>query len=403
MSKWIPSRLFSWLPVYDWSIWLLVLALALLFYRGVWRDVPTLVQALDHCPELFCDFTRQYYPTGQALFTTGQPTNGYFYTTVFALFMALFGQWGLETAVWLWGACQVAAVLLLFGAGYDLLDRSQTTKWLYWLFLLFSLPVWHNLKWGQVSLFVTGCIWAALALYRRGYGWAAMGVLAVGTAVKYYAAFFLLYFLFKREWRLLLLFGLFSGLLIFVLPLLFLGYTTNVEFYRTVSERIAHARTTWMPTDINSQYLVNVITRLRAPQPVSAWLWRGVGLFLTGINLLCAWRGLRRQGDAFAPLFFGFLFLSLPLFLETSWPHYFVYLPLVQVLAVQGLRRTAVPRWARWVGWGLVLLSLLVASTPFFALWESWKPYEKAGMLFWANGLMLLFWYLGQSARLPQS
>ncbi|MCA9935258.1 MAG: DUF2029 domain-containing protein [Anaerolineales bacterium] len=375
-----------------------VLLAVLLFYRAVWGDVPTLVAALDHCDELFCDFTRQYYPTGQALFETGQPSNGYFYTTAFALLMAVFARFELGTAVLLWGIFQLAALGLLFAAGYDLLERTHPARWLYWPLLLLSMPVMHNLKWGQVSIFVTGCILGTLALYRRGHGKAAMGLLVLGTAVKYYAALFLIYFLIKREWRLLLLFGLFSVLLIGVLPLALLGFDTNWQFYQFMSERIAHARSTWMLTDINSQNLGHLLARLRDPQPISQPLWQGIGYALAGGGLALAWLRLRRSGDACAPLFWTILLLSLPLFVETSWPHYFVYLPFAQVLLLQTVWSDKWPRPAKIVGLMLVAISILLSTMPFFMLWDDWRPFERWGMLFWANAALLLCWYLSQSS-----
>lgn len=57
-----------------------------------------LVVALDHCRELYCDFTRQYYPTGQEILISGQPSKGYFYSSFFALLLAPFGRMALEPA-----------------------------------------------------------------------------------------------------------------------------------------------------------------------------------------------------------------------------------------------------------------------------------------------------------------
>ena len=91
------------------------------------------------------------------------------------------------------------------------------------------------------------------------------------------------------------------------------------------------------------------------------------------------------------------LFLGLPLAIETSWPHYFVYLPFAQTLVALEtgfLLRNSVPTGSRSpVGWAaatLLLLSIVLASMPFFHLVGRWQDYSQYGVLFVANLSLLI-------------
>lgn len=369
----------------------LILCAGVLFYWQVWGSVAALVQAIDHCPDLFCDFTRQYYPTGQALFDTGQPSNGYFYTSFFAIFLAGFGLFSLETAVVLWGLFQFASLLLLLlPVGY-FRQKQPALALLYVALVLLSMPVMHNLKWGQVSILITGLIFAAFHLYHRGYKGVAAVLLGLATAVKYYAILFALYFLLRKEWRLLLVLLGSVAVFVIIVPILVLGWETNWEFYQTVSQRIAHARTTWMLRDLNSQYLANVMNRLAE----NVWqtssprlLWQVVGLVIAGVGGLTAVALVCQRQPRADQWFLTILFLALPFVTETSWPHYFVFLPFVQVFLLAHLWQKG--KRKAWFGSLGILISMLLASMLFFAWVGDRRAYASMGTLLWANSVLFL-------------
>ena len=211
-----------------------VAAAAVAYYRAVWGDVPGLVAALDHCKELYCDFTRQYYPTGRDVLTTGQPSNGYFYSSFFALLLVPFGRVEIGTAVALWSLVQLLGIALLLLPAIDFYRESPRAFALYVVLLAFAMPLLHNLKWGQVSTLVTGCAFAALFLYRRGHTTAAAVVLGFGVAVKYYVAVVAFYFLLRRDWRFLLVLAAALVLFWVVIPTAVLEPEGNWQFYVTV-------------------------------------------------------------------------------------------------------------------------------------------------------------------------
>ncbi|HRO24145.1 MAG TPA: glycosyltransferase family 87 protein, partial [Promineifilum sp.] len=211
--------------------------------------------------ELYCDFTRQYYPTGQEILVSGQPSKGYFYSSFFALLLAPFGRMALEPALAWWSVVQLVSLLLLLIPAADFYHKSRAAALLYVALLAFSMPVLHNLKWGQVSTLMTGCVFAALYLNARGRWRGAAVVLGFAAAIKYYVAVFAWVHLVRRAWRFLLLLAVVVAVCWLVLPVSVLGPGGSVAFYQTVSERMAHALATWLPEDINSQYLPSVAGR----------------------------------------------------------------------------------------------------------------------------------------------
>jgi len=372
-------------------------AAAVLYYRATYGSVPALVAALDHCKELYCDFTRQYYPTGRDVLATGQPSKGYFYSSFFALFLAPVGRLNLDAALVLWSVVQLAGILLLLLPAIDFYHESPAAFVLYAVLLAFSMPLLHNLKWGQVSALVTGCAFAALFLQRRGRRLAAGVVLGFAAAIKYYVAVVAIAHLLRRHWRMMAAFLVAAGVFWLVIPTLILGPDGNWAFYQTVRERVAHALTTWMPEDINAQYLPSVAGRwLGTGAGRGLWRWFGYGLF--AVSLLAVARLLRRGRFRDMEWAYALLFLSLPLAVETSWPHYFVYLPFAQTLAWLELRR-ARPRDRLWQG-ALLLVSVVLASMPFFQFVGRWQDYSQYGFLFVANLCLLV---LGHALTLRQA
>ncbi len=303
---------------------------------------------------------------------------------------------------------QLIGVLLLLLPAVDFYRDSPTAAVLYVALLAFSMPLLHNLKWGQVSTLVTGCAFAALWLSRRGWWRPAAVVLAFAVAIKYYVAVIAFYWLLRRDWRFLALLAAVFLLLWLVIPTAVLGPGGNWAFYVTVRERVAHAVTTWLLEDINAQYLPSVVGRWLGDGAGRAfWRVAGYGVFIA--NLVVVARLVLRRRPCAAEWAFALLFLSLPFAIETSWPHYFVYLPFAQVLVwreisrqysvnsrqdseQQGaavVRRSSVGRrpWSvvRSLSSTLLAASIVLASMPFFQLVGRWQDYSNYGVLFVAN------------------
>jgi hypothetical protein len=114
-------------------------------------------------------------------------------------------------------------------------------------------------------------------------------------------------------------------------------------------------------------------------------VWACLGLVLA-LTVQASRAGIER------PIAWGFVLVLLwtPFWVPTSWPHYFVYLPFVQLfLASALLAEPGASRALRVVLGVLVALSTLVSSVLFFNVSGGKDFYGAAGMLFVSNALLL--------------
>ena len=164
---------------------------------------------------------------GNNCFDSGDPSGGYFYTSFFAIFLAGFGQFQVPTAVNLWAVFQLVSLILLFLPTIYFYKKRPILGLLYVTLLLLSMPVLHNLKWGQVSIFITGAVFASIYLHRSGYTGAGAVIIGLATAVKYYAILFAFHHFIAKRWRVILILAISSLLFVILIPLVVLGWDTN--------------------------------------------------------------------------------------------------------------------------------------------------------------------------------
>ena len=376
----------------------------LVYYHVLWGDLSGFAAAIDHCPDLFCDFRRHFYPTGRAFFLTGQPAQGYFYGAAFACFLSLFAWTSLPVALWLWGAFQAAVLGLLFIAplgGRRPLDPARCALY---VFLFFgSVPILHNLKWGQVSTLLVACELIAFRLYDRSKKLAAALLLALAIAIKFYPAIFLLYFALRRDGRFVVA-CLAATMALLILPDAWLGWERGLEFQSMASKAVLAARDTWIQHDPNSQFLPHVVRRLCGYGTGQGWaVARGLAYAGCVALSLVVWTAVRR-GDASADLAARMLlFLATPLWVPTSWPHYFCYLPAAQWLLLDDLagpvRRSLS---VRVVAGGLIATSVAFSSVFALQASDGWYRYSSRGFILVAN-LALTLAYCVSLRRLPRA
>ncbi|MBK8822745.1 MAG: hypothetical protein IPN58_09105 [Anaerolineales bacterium] len=120
-------------------------------------------------------------------------------------------------------------------------------------------------------------------------------------------------------------------------------------------------------------------------------------------NIGIIWKIQKKEVQDALILSTGILFLSLPFIIQTSWSHYFVYLPFFQtVILVQSLKnfkgnKEFTPALA------LTILSCAASSVFAFNLFPDWSEYNDAGMLFTSNLLLLFAFYLVLWSRYKNS
>lgn len=384
-------------------------ALVALTHVG-WGGFLAFLQAVDRPkPPLFADFTLHYLPTAQQLTNEGLPSFGYFYPPSFAIWLFPLTLFGADGALLAWGLTQIgAAITLTMLAGLALWPEGRAYAYGVAALSALSFPFWHSFRWGQVSVIMTALVVAALVTFDRPVQrstWAAPLLLALATSIKALPLLFVLPWVARREWRRVLSFAVASGVFLAVLPTLVLGPGKTWEFTQQVRQASAKALATWVPQDGNSQYLPYVVARwLRQPGEaagsleapgvrIAGWL-----LFLAG--LAAAYR-LARRDRSDSLLVLGLLFAGLPLILPTSWPHYFVFLPLFQVAMLARAARlesSALRRGSQTV----LGASMFLGSVPMLALAGGQPRFSRLGLVCVAD-LLLLAVMLALASRRPQS
>lgn len=339
---------------------------------------------LDHSP-LLQDFTAHYYPMGAALLGQPQPVFGYYYTAFFAVLLVPLGALPLPAAQLVWLALQGAVAALWVGLGLRLLPRPSLRAGLALAGLCaLSLPVWHNLKWGQLSLALACAGVLSVLLERRGRPALAGAVLGVAAAIKFYPALLAVPLVWRQRQPALAGFVLAFGACYVLVPSLVLGFGAWQGFESAVGESIASAD--WVARDENSQHVPHVLRRLFALPAEAGGPWPSRLSALLGLGLL-GWMLRQTRGHA-QQLVLDLLavWLCLPFLLQTSWPHYFAWLPLGQLWLWQllvGQRRAQV-----WV-----VASVVASAMPVFVLAGNWRALHGHGLLLGASLLLGQAWW----------
>jgi hypothetical protein len=359
------------------------------YYAWLWGDIETFGHALDNF-DFFADFIRHFYPMGRRILDFPYPVSGFYYSAFFALLLNPVGELKLPAAMWVWGAVQVIGTAAL--AAIPVRRWLQITGWrlaAYALLCATSIPVLHNFKWGQVSVLVTLTVLASWRAHESRRDVAAAVWLALGVAIKYYAAWFILFYLIRRQWRVVAVFAAAVVGWLVIVPSIFIGPVTTYQFHQEAAENLAIAAKIFVQ-DYNSQFFAHVVLRwlrvVDAPQAVLALSIVGGGLALWMIAAV--WQLRHTSSPRAAALSMAALFLALPFLLSTSWPHYFIYLPFCQalvVVGVVGLERGI----TRTLLLSSVTVSVALASVFAFQAFANWTAYVRPGPLFFADALLI--------------
>ena len=374
---------------------IIIWATTALAYRSVWPTTRDFVTAIDHCDILFCDFDRYFYRQGQVILDAKQPISAYLHSAPFAVTLSLFRGMPPERARLIWATVEIMTTLGVFLAPFLFMRRRGPVPWLhvalYALAFATCTAVLHNFKWGQVSGLMALGILLSLGLADRGRSVAAGLVLAVPIAIKYYAAPALIIFVFRRDWRALA--ACTAGLAAAAaLSMAAIGVAETLAFQRTVSEHaLAASRDAWVRADANSQFFAHVIGRWTGTAS-RAWVFAGYAICVVNAAVLW-WLCRARSQDAvrWAAIL---ILASTPFWVDTSWPHYFIYLPALQWLIADTALADA-RRWARAAALTLIAASVFAASTAaMLMLFGTWAPFSASGSLFVANAAVLVAAYL---------
>ena len=385
---------------------LAVAALSVVLLQRLWTTPYDFVRAIDHGDVLFGDFVFHYYPTVANNLREGPPAGGFFYPAGFAALMAPLGLFPLETAMMMWAFVLLACVVFVASRLVREAARENASLAAFGTLLtMTSVPVLHDLKWGQVSLPILACAGGAMLLNARGRSWAAAALLGICVGIKGYPLVLLGWFLLKGDLHFFVRGAIASVVTLVVLPAIVLG-PAHALFFQRVSQSAVLGASDGVLRDFNSQYGPVVIAR--AVYGLGAWdlvtvAQEGWGIIACLTCLLAiGWLALiaaRSSAPAIAERrdVFGLvlIFSSVPFWLKTSWTHYFVHLPVAQTLLVGTLASAGSARR----GTRVLALVLLLCPSVFlsnlagllsYANREGWLFYASDGSLFFAN-LFVLF------------
>lgn len=376
---------------------IVILAGIMIYYLLAWDSVYDFVNKIDHCELLFCDFVLHFYKMAESIFVTGQPVPGYFYSPFFAFLLAPFAAVSLDSSMVLWGIFQIlSAIGLCLIPGLLFIRKSKLLYYLQVILFFTAYPLLHNFKWGQVSVFVTLCVIACLFLYRHDKKLFAVICLALGAAIKYYTGLFIIFFLFKKDYKFVATFIVLLLLFLIAIPALLIGIDNTYNFYPAVYKGMVGALN-WMRNDVNSQYFPKVFCRLTDSSDSESCrsIFRIVGFVILVINLAFVYLLVRKNRPDNIIRSFILLFLSIPFAVSTSWPHYFVFLSFCQVFLFMdifdGWKQT---RSKVIVSAVLIGLSAVLSNIFLFNIIDDRVIYCKYGSLFFSNTLLLVALYI---------
>jgi hypothetical protein len=184
---------------------------------------------------------------------------------------------------------------------------------------------------------------------------------------------------------------------LFVVPAIVLGTDQTFAFLSQLMIESGEAQRA--AGGANSQALKNVLARMipvgRDAVEVSRIAFAAIGYLLLQGNLVLLFLMRKLPRHEGLTMSFMVLFLSVPLFVGTSWPHYLVYLPFCQTVAFEMLRQTrGAGALRRRIMASLLTVSVVLASVMMFNLLGSWEHYNGAGLLFWSNMCLLAYLYM---------
>ncbi|HWM86286.1 MAG TPA: glycosyltransferase family 87 protein [Kofleriaceae bacterium] len=349
------------------------------------------------------DYQAFFYPMGAKVLSSPQPIEGFLYSPFAALFFAPFSWLPYHASAWAWAA---TLLLLTFLLAWESVRPVRRHAWLVVLIvgiIASAMPVLHNHKFGQVSLLIVVPILLCVHFYERGRPVLAAACLMFSVAFKFYPAFFLIYFAFRRDWRFLAAAAGFGLLFLVVIPAIAIGPLDTLAFYQDVARQI-ESRFGSQIADKNSQSFLSFFQRLLLDKArLDPSTWRPVLTVLryalcAGLLVVTYRLARSRRPDATRWAFLWLLAAS-PFFVVTSWPHYFAYLPAIVAATLGWVIEARGAPLVRALVAAASLGAAALSSIFVFDLVGNRHVYSWWGYLFFADLLALLALALALLAR----
>ena len=218
-------------------------------------------------------------------------------------------EFPLASRVWLAinAILSLGSIALLWSARPQPADRDLATWRIAWIvfFGLTFQPILDNMWHGNISALIFFVFCLSYWLLRRNHPWLAGLALGFIVLLKFYPAFFLLYFAWRRNWR-LIAGAVVSCAAMLAVSVLTVGWAGNLAYFQMV---LAELRSGGIPA-FNNQSIAGFLLHAFTQGDVNAWGEIGTPLSLTLLRLalagalivLIAWAMRRRPEATFDPL-----------------------------------------------------------------------------------------------------
>ncbi len=321
-----------------------------------------------------------------------------------------------KVAAGVWYAAKWAAFLLSLMLIFDTLEEtgyrfSPFAKVV--VFLLTSRAAWGDIEHGNINLFILFWCVAALWAFRHRLDLLSGLCLAVGISLKVTPGLLLLYFAYKRCWKVCL--WTLAGLVLFgfLVPGAVLGFGNTLTYSQSWYEGMVQPHIVEAQVNVYStnQSLQSVFMRFVTPtdsrlgrelnfislSPEAArWALR---LVLAGCLLLLAWvcrTPADRRDNSFLALEYPLVLLAMLYLNERSWKHHYVLLAYPFAAWIYVIRRaieTGGPqqlvRPRRWIAFLLLVAAMIYLPAPGLAGRTVSRYAEWYGSIFFAS--LILF------------
>ncbi len=201
---------------------------------AVWVLFVLALDQFTNTGPLALDAFRVYYEAGENLLHNQPIYNGiegwiYLYPPLLGQMLMPAAAWGnLELAKTLWLGVNIGLLVATLHMLTRYLPRQYSK--ILWLSPIFFVPVWQALYIGQVTVIMLVLLAGVWVAVREGKPSFAGGLLALAAWIKVFPALLVVYFLWKRDWKVL------RGVVIWgtalaVLQILISGVTPMLEFF----------------------------------------------------------------------------------------------------------------------------------------------------------------------------
>jgi Glycosyltransferase family 87 len=296
---------------------------------------------------------------GETLYRTSDGHYMFKYFPSAAMIYAPFAALPIELAMVVWFLLSLAAFIGMF----RIVDRLTPNKHVAYLLAIsaaiLAKYMLHELRLGQINVFVALIMLAAIAALQRSPRWRAelaAGALAgVAVAVKPYAALLVLYFLVTLRWRSVLA-AVGAFVLCLALPSAFYGIAGNLGQLREWAASLSES-TPALLTNVDNVSLLAFFTKwLGDPGralPATLTVLGALAVLMMAV-ILAGWR----QRDAFV-LEGAVLLTLIPLISPLGWDYTFLMALLAVALIVNNRFAFATPvQWLLIANFAIIALAL---------------------------------------------